>query len=121
MTTADGRAKTVEASRARLARMVGCDAQGANDEAWVALARWFAEAQIRTVIDGAQLVLSNRSLTGDAPIVVAGIGEAVVREVAQRLDRKHIAFGTMLDVAPEARDWASHCAPAAALALLAPT
>jgi probable H4MPT-linked C1 transfer pathway protein len=121
MATADGRAKSVEASRARLARMVGCDAKDADDEAWAALARWFAEAQIRTVIDGAQLVLSNRSLTVDAPIVAAGIGDAVVREVARRLGRKHIAFGTMLDVAPKARDWASHCAPATALALLAST
>jgi probable H4MPT-linked C1 transfer pathway protein len=121
MATADGRAKSVEASRARLARMVGCDAKDADDAAWAALARWFAEAQIRTVIDGAQLVLSNRSLTVDAPIVGAGIGEAVVREVTRRLGRRHIAFGTMLDVAPKARDWASHCAPATALALLAPT
>ncbi|HEY6256131.1 MAG TPA: hydantoinase/oxoprolinase family protein [Xanthobacteraceae bacterium] len=120
MATADGRAKTVEASRARLARMVGCDAQGADDEAWAALARWFAEAQIRAVVDGARLVLSSRTLTADAPIVAAGIGDAVVGEVAQRLGRKHIAFGTMLDVAPEARDRASHCAPATALALLAP-
>jgi (4-(4-[2-(gamma-L-glutamylamino)ethyl]phenoxymethyl)furan-2-yl)methanamine synthase len=119
MATADGRAKSVEASRARLARMVGCDAKDADDEAWAALAGWFAEAQIRAVIDGAQLVLSNRGLPVDAPIVAAGIGDAVVREVARRLGRKHIAFAAMLDVAPEARDWASHCAPATALALLA--
>jgi hypothetical protein len=73
------------------------------------------------VIDGAHLILSNRSLTVDAPIVTAGIGDAVVREVARRLGRKHIGFCTMLEVAPKARDWASHCAPATALALLAST
>jgi (4-(4-[2-(gamma-L-glutamylamino)ethyl]phenoxymethyl)furan-2-yl)methanamine synthase len=119
MATADGRAKSVEASRARLARMVGRDAHDADDAAWAALARWFAEAQIRTVVDGAELMLSNRSLTADAPIITAGIGEAVLQEVARRLGRRHIAFGTMLDVAPEARERVSYCAPATSLALLA--
>ena len=38
MGTADGRDKTVEASRARLARMVGADAADADDAAWHALA-----------------------------------------------------------------------------------
>jgi probable H4MPT-linked C1 transfer pathway protein len=121
MAAADGRAKSVDASRARLARMVGCDAKDADDEAWAALAQWFAEAQIRTVIEGALLVLSNGRLSADAPIVAAGIGDTVVQEVARRLGRKHVGFAGMLDVAPEARDWASHCAPAAALALLAVT
>src|SRR5262249_21001803 len=41
---ADGRDKTVAASRARLARIIGCDAADADDAAWTALARWFAEA-----------------------------------------------------------------------------
>jgi len=47
MATADGRAKTVEASCARLARMVGRDTAHASESAWLALAQWFAERQIR--------------------------------------------------------------------------
>jgi probable H4MPT-linked C1 transfer pathway protein len=119
MATADGRAKTVEASRARLARMVGCDVDAAGEAAWSMLAQWFAEAQTRTIIDGAMLVLSHGALPADAPILGAGIGEAVVREVARRLGRRHVGFGSLLDVAPEARERASQCAPAAALAVLA--
>lgn len=119
MTTADGRPKTIEASRARLARMVGRDVGDASDAAWTELARWFAEMQIRAVVDGAMLVLSSSHLPADAPIVGAGIGDAVVREAAQRLGRDYVAFDTLLDVVPTARDWASHCAPAAALAVLA--
>jgi len=42
-----------------------------------------------------------------------------VREVARRLGRTYVAFGSILDVAPDARERASHCAPAAALAALA--
>jgi (4-(4-[2-(gamma-L-glutamylamino)ethyl]phenoxymethyl)furan-2-yl)methanamine synthase len=119
MTTADGRAKTIEASRGRLARMVGCDADNTDETAWRMLAQWFAECQIRTIIDGAMLVLSSGRVPADAPILGAGIGDTVVREVARRLGRKHVAFDTILNVAPHARERASHCAPAAALASLA--
>src|SRR5262249_10697770 len=45
MATADGRDKTIAASRARLARMVGADAADLDEDAMLALARWFAEAQ----------------------------------------------------------------------------
>jgi (4-(4-[2-(gamma-L-glutamylamino)ethyl]phenoxymethyl)furan-2-yl)methanamine synthase len=119
MATADGRAKTIEASRARLARMVGCDVDDASETAWSMLAQWFAEGQVRAIIDGAMLVLSCGRVPAGAPIVGAGIGNAVVREVARRLGRKHVAFDAIINVAPHARDRASHCAPAAALACLA--
>jgi hypothetical protein len=85
----------------------------------LALAQWFAERQIRTIVDGAMLVLSCGNMPADAPILGAGIGHAVVREVARRLGRTYVAFGSILDVAPDARERASHCAPAAALAALA--
>jgi probable H4MPT-linked C1 transfer pathway protein len=119
MMTADGRPKTAAASRARLARMVGRDAGDADDAAWQALARWFAEAQVRAVTDGAMLVLSQGGLAPEVPIVAAGAGAAVLREVAQRLSRECVDFDRVLDVAPEARAGASSCAPAAAVAMLA--
>ncbi|MFL5105284.1 MAG: hydantoinase/oxoprolinase family protein [Xanthobacteraceae bacterium] len=119
MTTADGRDKTIEASTARLARMVGGDAGDAGPARWAALARWFAEAQIRSVGDAAMLVLSSTEMPAEAPIIGAGIGEAAIREVARRLERAYISFASLLDVAPQARERASHCAPAAALAVLA--
>ena len=119
MTTADGRPKTVAASQARIARMVGRDVDDADAPAWAALAQWFAEAQIRAATDGAMLVLSQGSLPAGAPIVAAGVGAAVVREVARRLGRDSVDFGSVLDVAPRARPAASDSAPAAALAVLA--
>jgi probable H4MPT-linked C1 transfer pathway protein len=119
MVTADGREKTVAASRARLARIVGRDAEDLDDAAWKALACWFAEAQMRAIADAAMLVLSRTDLVADAPMVGAGIGEAVLREVARRLGRDYVPFGSLLDVAQAAGQWASHCAPAAALAILA--
>lgn len=119
MTSADGREKTVSASRARLARMVGRDAVDADDPAWMALAGWFAEAQVRKITDGAMLVLSGSPLPGDAPVVAAGVGSAVAAEVARRLHRNAVPFDSLLNVVPAARDAASQCAPAAALALIA--
>jgi uncharacterized hydantoinase/oxoprolinase family protein len=97
--------------------MVGRDAE--DDQDWTALARWFAEAQIRTISDAVLLVVSRGELPGEAPIVAAGIGAAVIREVARRLGRTCVGFESLLDVAPQARAAASQCAPAAALALLA--
>jgi (4-(4-[2-(gamma-L-glutamylamino)ethyl]phenoxymethyl)furan-2-yl)methanamine synthase len=119
MPTADGRDKTVPLSRARLARMVGRDVADADDAAWTLLARWFAEAQVRAVTDGAMLVLSRGALPADVPVVAAGIGSGVIREVALRLGRKHVGFESVIDAEPAARERASHCAPAAALAALA--
>jgi len=118
MPTADGREKSREASQARLARMVGADDADADNRAWKALAQWFAEMQMRAVIDAVMLVNSQHALPADAPIIGAGIGAHVVREIARRMGRGYVAFDTLLDVAPQMRAAASQCAPAAALALL---
>ncbi len=118
MATADGRAKTIAASQTRLARMVGRDFDDANAAAWAALAQWFAEAQIRAVTDGALLTLSHCGLPADAPIVIAGVGAAVLREMARRLARDCVDFDALLDTAPSARPSVSISAPAAALAVL---
>jgi probable H4MPT-linked C1 transfer pathway protein len=119
MATPDGREKTVEASRARLARMVGADAADAADADWKFLARWFAEAQMRAIVDAVMLVLSGQSVAPNAPIVGAGVGTHLIEEIARRLGRDYVRFETLLHVAPQARAMASQCAPAAAVALLA--
>lgn len=118
MATADGRAKTKDASRARLARMIGCDAADADEAAWTALARWFAQAQTRAICEAAMLVLSQHSLPAEAPIVGGGIGETVLREVARRLGRAYVGFDTLISVEPAVRAAALQCAPAAALAII---
>jgi uncharacterized hydantoinase/oxoprolinase family protein len=119
MATADGREKTFAASCARLARMVGRDAADASEAQWRALAAWFAEAQIRSIADGAMLVLSQAELGAAAPVMGAGVGTAVVEEVARRLRRAYIGFADLIDAAPQVRERAAQCGPAAALAALA--
>ncbi|MGA8889117.1 MAG: hydantoinase/oxoprolinase family protein [Pseudolabrys sp.] len=118
MASADGRAKTIAASQARLARIVGRDAEDADPSEWSALARYFVETQIRAITDGGMLVLSRGELPASAPIVVAGIGANLLREVARRLSRECIDFEALIDVSPEAGPTVASVAPAASVAIL---
>ncbi len=119
MAAADGREKTKAASRARLARMIGRDSGEADDAAWDRLARFFAEAQLRDIMDATALVLSRGLLPASAPVVGAGAGRGVIRELAERIDRTFIALDDLIEAVPEARSKACDCAPASAVALLA--
>lgn len=118
MPTADGRAKTAEASRARLARLVGRDAADASDDAWRDLAAFLARAQMRLVEDGVALLRSRGALTPDAPIVGAGVGRGVIAQLAREEGRAYHDFDEFLDALPQAKRAASDCAPAAAIALI---
>jgi (4-(4-[2-(gamma-L-glutamylamino)ethyl]phenoxymethyl)furan-2-yl)methanamine synthase len=114
MPTADGREKTVEASRARLARMIGREADEGAASEWEGLAAWFAEAQIRQIADAASLRLSRNDLAAAAPVIAAGIGKGLAAEIARRLRRTCVGFSSLIAAPAEA----SHCAPAVAVALL---
>lgn len=114
MASADGGAKTQAASAARLARMIGREAGDASPQAWERLAAWFAERQLRDICDAAFLRLSRGDVSPQAPVIVAGAGEAIGREVARRLGRAALAFADLVGGGAEA----SICAPAAAVALL---
>jgi probable H4MPT-linked C1 transfer pathway protein len=119
MDAADGREKTKAASCARLARMIGRDSAEADEKAWEALARFFAEAQLRDVMDAVALVLSRGLLPSGDPIIGAGVGRGIVHQLAARMGRPFIAFDELIEAVPEARSKACDCAPASAVALLA--
>jgi probable H4MPT-linked C1 transfer pathway protein len=112
--TADGRAKTPAASRARLARMIGREAGDAPPQAWERLAAWFAEAQLRDICDAAFLRLSRGDVAQEAPVIAAGVGAALAREVARRLGRPSEKFEDLVGGGASV----SMAAPAAAVALL---
>jgi probable H4MPT-linked C1 transfer pathway protein len=114
MATADGREKTVEASRGRLARMIGREADEGAASEWDGLAAWFAEAQVRQIADAASLRLSRNDIAAGARVITAGVGEGVAAEVARRLRRSCVGFSSLIAAPAEA----SHCAPAVAVALL---
>ncbi|KQT85229.1 hydantoinase/oxoprolinase family protein [Aurantimonas sp. Leaf443] len=116
---ADGREKSVPASRARLARMIGLDAGDAPDAAWEGLAEAFVEAQLRLVHDAALRVLSREPIPADAPVVTAGAGRAVLSRLASRLDRGVVDMADLFDAPGALRDAIGRAAPAAAIAVLA--
>jgi probable H4MPT-linked C1 transfer pathway protein len=118
MATADGQPKTIEASQARLARQIGYDAKDASAAALTQLARFFAEAQLREITDGAYLVLSRTEIEAKAPIIGAGVGRFVARKLAERLGRPYVDFDEVIPALPERRAKAAGCVPACAVALL---
>lgn len=107
---ADGGAKTEAASAARLARMIGRDAEDLAPEALRELALYLAESQLRQIFDGAAQVLSAALLPPAAPLVGAGVGRFLLPRLAARLERPLVM---LFAEAP----FADH-APAAAVALL---
>jgi (4-(4-[2-(gamma-L-glutamylamino)ethyl]phenoxymethyl)furan-2-yl)methanamine synthase len=111
--SADHREKTVAAAIARLARMVGRDAGEVDGGAWRDLAAWFAEAQLRQIVDGASLVISRGGLSREAPVIGAGVGRHVMARLAARVERRYVDFAALVGTE------AGMCAPAVAVALLA--
>ena len=124
MPTADGRDKSSPASVARLARMVGRDEAEGDGDAWRGLAAWFAEAQLRRIADAAMLVLSRVRLPPSAPVIAAGTGRHVAARLAARLGRSSVDSADLLPATADPSGRLSaligQCAPAVAVALLAP-
>jgi (4-(4-[2-(gamma-L-glutamylamino)ethyl]phenoxymethyl)furan-2-yl)methanamine synthase len=114
--TADGRPKTVAASRARLARLVGHDQL---EEAQAhALAAHLARAQMRAIEDQMALLASRGALASDGVIVGAGVGRVLAKRLAQAQGLAYRDFAGLLPAPDVLRAAAANCAPAAALALL---
>lgn len=116
--TADGRPKTIPASRARLARLIGRDAAQLSDSQARALADYFARAQMRAIEDQIALLASHDAIAPDAPFIGAGVGRALVARLAQMMARPYLDFADFIAAPEDVRAAASDCAPAAALALL---
>lgn len=116
---ADRRDKSLTGSIGRIARMVGRDSSDLDEGEWIDIARWFGEHQLRMIYDGAFRVAAKARLDTRAPVVGAGIGRPQIMQLARRLERPYVDFGTLVEAASEAAgNEASKAAPAAAVALL---
>jgi (4-(4-[2-(gamma-L-glutamylamino)ethyl]phenoxymethyl)furan-2-yl)methanamine synthase len=116
--TTDGRGKTQKESLERFARGFGRDADIRHLATWQVSAAYIEERQLRSIHDGVLQVLS-RPGTDVRNIVVAGIGEQIGKKIASRLELRSISFGDLIDADEEQKRWATRCAPAVAVALLA--
>jgi uncharacterized hydantoinase/oxoprolinase family protein len=115
---ADHRGKDRPATCARLARMIGRDAHDAREAEWIELARTFREVQVRLIAEGAREVLAASGLSSDAPVIAAGCGDFLVREIVRRLQRTCLDIDRLLEVVGPVAHWARTCAPSVAVALL---
>ena len=134
---ADQGAKTPQATRQRLARMVGCDVRDASDADWLALAQAWREAQLGILAEDVQRVLAAAapsspppfSLGRSATVVAAGAGAFLVPELLRRTlgaeapqPRLQPYGDGLVRVAAQAPAgtavWAQVCAPSVAVAAL---
>jgi hypothetical protein len=99
--------------------MLGRDASDAELADWVALACHFAACQLGQIEEAAREVAMRERLQAVAPLIGAGCGRFLARQLAARLGRPYLDFADLLDVAPGARELAARCAPAVAVALIA--
>ena len=117
--TLDGRGTSVEESVARFARCFGRDGGDATFEDWRHAARDIADRQLAEVRAAIEDVLARSTLTSDAPVVAAGIGASQIEAIAHALGRSTLRFAAVANAAPDCEEWATRCAPAVAVALLA--
>jgi (4-(4-[2-(gamma-L-glutamylamino)ethyl]phenoxymethyl)furan-2-yl)methanamine synthase len=115
----DGRSKSLQDCRARIARMFGRDADEAGPAMWDEAARFFRERQLRSIGEAIAQVLSAGAAAPDAPFIAAGAGHFLVPELARRFGRRSERFAALVPAPEEARRKAGVCAPAVAVALLA--
>lgn len=120
--TADGTGKTMEESARRIARMIGRDLVDAPNAAWIGLAGNFKQMQINQLKNAAMRCFSRNLIDRKAPIIGAGAGSFLARELARQLDREYCDVATLVAGQTEfARHWAGVCLPAYAVARLGST
>jgi probable H4MPT-linked C1 transfer pathway protein len=121
--SADDGPKDADATRRRLARMVGRDARDHSPAQWRALAESWREAQLVDIESQLRRVVAATGLRSDAPVVGAGCGAFLARELARRTGRDFTAFAQAVCRTTGAdanrTRWIDVCAPAVAVALLA--
>jgi probable H4MPT-linked C1 transfer pathway protein len=121
--TADGRGKDTRATRQRLARMVGRDQGDGSEGDWLALARYWRQAQLRALRGQMARVCAAAGLPGAAPVVGAGCGAFLAAQLARQSGRPFLRYAGVALPASAAdaalAGWTDVCAPAVSVALLA--
>ncbi len=115
--TADGAEKTVLASARRLSRMIGYDFHPDELPRWLQFAKNIRAQQLQQIQRGCETRLSQHELPQDRPLIGAGVGRFLVKQVALNLDRPYLDYSDLFPVAEMESDMTTaDCAPAAAIA-----
>ncbi|MFZ2725966.1 MAG: hydantoinase/oxoprolinase family protein [Methylococcaceae bacterium] len=116
--TADGAEKTIIASARRLSRMIGCDFFESELSRWQRVAQYLRNQQLNKI----ELACSQHLLNAshNSPLIGAGVGRFLVKQLAQHLQRPYIDFSDLFEQNPIACSLqTADCAPAVAMAYLA--
>lgn len=118
--TADGAEKTVLASAKRLSRMIGCDFFADDLVHWQSFANDIRTQQVQRILRACQYRLSlHEESVEDAPLIGAGIGRFLVRELAGLLGRSYVDFSACCPETTTVSELSTaDCAPAVAVACL---
>ena len=133
--TLDGGNKDIKSSAIRLARMFANDAKPDEPgelDVWRKVAKQVRGAQLQMIKDASRHQCMKKDITLTMPIVGAGVGRFLIKDIAQQLGREYVDFETLFDLSTSndghsdgLRDDSDNgysvgdCAPAAAVACLA--
>lgn len=120
--TADGAEKTVSASAKRLARMIGCDYSANELPRWRQFADNLRDQQLARIQNACERHAARKQLPKNNPLIGAGVGRFLVKQIALNLDRPYLDFSELfLGAKGQSINAAADCAPAVAVACLAAT
>jgi probable H4MPT-linked C1 transfer pathway protein len=118
--TADGAEKTILASARRLSRMIGCDFYADELPRWQQFADNIRSRQLQQIQRGCETQLSRQERPLKIPLIGAGVGRFLVKEIAANFGHPYLDFSDLLPVATIGLAMTTaDCAPAAAIAYLA--
>ena len=118
MASADGRAKTIAASQARLARIVGRDSDDAGPSAWIALAQYFVGSPNSRHHGRRYACVVPRGTARKCANCRCGHWRRLATRGGAASFRDRIDFDALIDVSPDVRPTVSSVAPAASVAIL---
>jgi (4-(4-[2-(gamma-L-glutamylamino)ethyl]phenoxymethyl)furan-2-yl)methanamine synthase len=120
--TADGAGKTVTASAKRLARMIGCDYCDNELPRWELVANNLRGQQLARIQSACEWQSARLQLPKSSPLIGAGIGRFLVKQIALNLGRPYLDFSDLFSGEQcQSGHAAADCAPAVAVACLAAT
>jgi len=118
--TLDGRDKSLLASATRLARMFANDAKEKELDIWRNIAKQIRDAQLQIIKDACRHQCLKKNVSLDTPIIGAGVGRFLVKDIAQQLGREYIDFDQLFNFESAKIGFSvGDCAPAASVAGLA--
>lgn len=117
--TADGAEKTIVASSRRLARMIGSDFNLHELPRWRCFAENIRAQQLNKIRFACEYRLMAMPSTSTNPLIGAGIGRFLVKELAQSLNMVYVDFSDLFPCVPtQTQITGADCAPAVAVACL---